>query len=152
MEPTRYRFREDVLRAAASRTRRRLLGSALGAAAAVAGMWAVVLRPRGASAGTLAFALAFLGILALLSLRRRLRRLVARWSSFQLTLDDGAVAREVEGFPRIRIARGDVASVEERAAGLVVRSRGGASLLVPRELDGYERARELLAGWRPPAG
>jgi hypothetical protein len=42
--------------------------------------------------------------------------------------------------------------VEELAAGVVVRSRGGASLLVPRELEGYERARATLAEWTVPAG
>jgi hypothetical protein len=53
----------------------------------------------------------------------------------------------VDGFPPIRIARAEVVSVEERPAGVVVRSRDGASLLVPRELEGYERARDVLAGW-----
>ena len=147
MEPSCHRFREDVLRAAASRTRRRLLAALLVAAAAATVMWAGVLRPRGASPGTLVFALALLGLLALLSLRRRLRRLVARWSSFRLTIDDEGVTREVEGFPPLRIARSEVASVEERAVGLLVRSRAGASLIVPREIEGYERARDLLAGW-----
>ncbi len=151
METARFRFREDVLRAAASRTRRRLLTSLLAAGAVVVAMWAGVLRPRGASAGTLGFAAALLALLAIVSLRRRLRRLVARWSSFHLTIDAESVAREVEGFPAIQIARAEVASVEERAAGLVVRSRAGAALLVPRELDGYERARDLLVAWSPPA-
>ena len=143
-------FREDVLRAAAARTRRRLLLSLLAAAVAVVGLWGAALRPRGASPGSLGFALALLALLAFLSLRRRLRRLVVRWSSFQLTVEEDSVAREVEGFPAIRIARADVESVEERAQGLVVRSRSGQALLVPRELEGYERARELLAAWSPP--
>ena len=155
MEPDRYRFREEVLRTAASRTRRRLLVGLGAAIAAATAMWAGVLRPRGAGGSTLAFAVALLGILALLSLRRRLRRLVARWSSFQVTLDADAVAREVEGFPPIRIARSEVASIEERPEGVVVRSVHGAALLVPRELDGYERARDALARWTaavaPPA-
>jgi hypothetical protein len=148
MEQSRHRFREDVLRGAASRTRRRLLLSVAAAAAATAGAWAALLQPRGAGLGTLAFALGLLGLLALLSLRRRLRRLIARWSSFEVTVDADSVARVVEGFPPVRIARAEVASIEERATGLVVRSRAGASLLVPREVEGYERARALLAAWK----
>ena len=148
MDPSRHRFPEGVLRSAAARTRRRLFVALLAAAAAVVFLWGAALRPRGASLGSLGFALALLGALALVSLRRRLRRLVARWSSFELTIAADAVAREVEGFAPIRIARADVESVEERAQGLLVRSRSGAALLVPRELDGYERARELLSAWR----
>ena len=66
-----------------------------------------------------------------------------------MRLDDEAVVREVAGVAPVRIARGDVAAVEERAEGLVVRGRSGAALLVPREIDGYARAREALAGWSP---
>jgi hypothetical protein len=38
--------------------------------------------------------------------------------------------------------------VEERAEGVVVRDRSGRSLLVPRELEGYERVRGLVSAWR----
>ena len=147
--PERFRFRDDVLRTAASRTRRRILASALASAAAVVAVWAAALRPRGGTVGSVAFALALLAVLAFLSLRRRLRRLHARWSSFEVAVGDEGIGREVEGFPPITIARADVASVEERASGIVVRGRSGASLLVPREVQGYERVRELLAGWAP---
>jgi hypothetical protein len=148
MDPERFRFREDVLRAAASRTRRRLLASFGAAAALVVALWAGVLRPEGARPATLGFALALLAGLAVLSLRRRLRRLHARWSSFVVRVEEDAVSREVSGFPPIRIARAEVAAVEERAAGVIVRDRAGRSLLVPREVDGYERVRGLLEGWR----
>jgi hypothetical protein len=151
MDPERFRFREDVLRSAASRTRRRLLGSFAAAAAAVVALWAGVLRAQGARPSTLAFALALLAILAFLSLRRRLRRLHARWSSFEVRVEPDGISRVVSGFPSIRIARAEVAAVEERLAGVVVRDRGGRSLLVPRELDGYERVRGLLEAWRAPA-
>jgi hypothetical protein len=151
MEPQRFRFREDVLRAAASRTRRRLLVSVVAAALAIAGIWAGALRPQGAGASSLAFALGLLALLAFLSLRRRLSRLHARWSSFEVRLDADGISREVAGFAPVRIPRGEVAAVDERAGGLVVRGRGGQSLLVPREVEGYERARELLAAWRAPA-
>jgi hypothetical protein len=147
MEPERFRFREDVLRAAAARTRRRLLATVCLAGAATVALWAAVLRAHGARPGTLLFALALLAVLAVLSLRRRLGRLHARWSSFEVRVDADAIAREVSGFPPARIARAEVAGVEERPAGLVVRDRAGRALLVPRELDGYERVRELLRGW-----
>ena len=154
--PERFRFRDDVLRDAASRTRRRILVSFLASAIAVAAAWAAALRPRGGTVGSLAFALALLAALALVSLRRRLRRLHARWSSFEVAVGDDGIGREVEGFPALTIPRADVAAVEERTAGMVVRGRSGASLLVPREVQGYERIRDLLAGWapapRPPPG
>lgn len=149
MDIERFRFREDVLRSAASRTRRRLLVSFAAAAAAVVGLWGGVLRGQGARPATLAFALVLLALLAVLSLRRRLGRLHARWSSYELRVEADGISRDVSGFPPVRIARADVAAIEERAAGLVVRDRGGRALLVPRELDGYDRVRGLLRAWRP---
>ena len=59
------------------------------------------------------------------------------------------IARTVDGFPPIAIPRAEVSGVAEHATGLVVRGRDGAALLVPREVDGYDRARALLAGWAP---
>jgi hypothetical protein len=146
-DPQRFRFRDDVLRTAASRTRRRLLATSAAAAAAIVAVWAGALRAQGAGAFTLGFSLALLALLAFLSLRRRLRRLHARWASFEVRLGVDAIARDVDGFPTVRIARADVARIAEHDAGIVVRDRGGTSLLVPREIDGYERAREVLAGW-----
>ena len=144
----RFRFRPDVLRSAASRTRRRILVSVIATAAAVAGAWGAVLRPRGSGPGALVFALVLLAALALLSLRRRLGRLHARWSSFEVTVGEDRIGRVVEGFAPVAIARADVSAVEERAEGVVVRARGGATVLVPREVEGYERARAILAGWK----
>jgi hypothetical protein len=152
MEPQRFRFREDVLHAAAARTRRRLLVAVAAAAVAVFGLWGGVLRDRGASASSLVFALALLALLSFLSLRRRLARLHARWSSFEIRIEADAIARDVQGFEPIRIARGEVTAVDERPGGVVVRDRAGRALLVPRELDGYERLREQLAGWRSGPG
>jgi hypothetical protein len=148
MDPERFRFREDVLRSAASRTRRRLLVTFAAAAGATVALWGAVLRERGARPATLAFALALLALLAFLSLRRRLGRLHARWSSFEVRVEADAVSRVVSGFPPIRIARSEVAAVEERAAGVVVRDRSGRTLLVPKEIAGYDRVRGLLEGWR----
>jgi hypothetical protein len=147
----RFRFPPDILRSAASRTRRRLLGSAAATAGLVVALWAMVLRPRGGGPGALAFALVLLAFLVLASLRRRLRRLHARWSSVEIALRDDGIARTVDGFATIAIARAEVSGVEERPAGLVVRGAGGVALLVPREVEGYERARALLAGWVRPS-
>jgi hypothetical protein len=152
MAATCFRFREDVLRAAASRTRRRFATTLVATATVVVAVWATALRPRGAGWGSLAFSLALLLALAALSMRRRMRRLHARWRSFEITLDGEAISREVSGFATLRIARGEVEAVGERADGIVVRARGGAALLVPREIDGYVRLREALAAWAPPAG
>jgi hypothetical protein len=152
MPTERFRFREDVLRAAAARTRRRLATTLVATAAVVVAVWSAALRPKGAGWGTLAFSLALLLALAGLSMRRRMRRLHARWGSFEIVVDEVAISRQVSGFAPVRIARADVESIGERADGVVVRGRGGAALLVPREIDGYARLREALAGWAPTAG
>lgn len=152
MATERFRFREEVLRAAGARTRRRLAATLGATAAVVVAVWATALRAQGAGPGTLAFSLGFLLLLAALTLARRMRRLHARWSSFEVALDGAAITRSVAGAPPVRIARADVASVGERADGIVVRARGGASLIVPRELEGYARLREALAGWGAAAG
>ncbi len=147
MDPERFRFREDALRGAAARTRRRFATTLAATAAIVAVVWAAALRPRGAGWGTLAFSLGLLLALAAVSLRHRMRRLHARWASFEIALDGEAIARRVDGFAPLRIARAEVDTIGERPDGIVVRARGGAALLLPRELDGYARLREALAGW-----
>jgi hypothetical protein len=154
MPTERFRFRQDVLRAAAARTRRRFAATLVATAAIVAAIWSAALRPKGAGWGTLAFSLALLVALAALSMRRRMRRLHARWASFEIALDADSIGREVSGFAPLRIARAEVERIGERADGIVVRARGGAALLVPRDVDGYARLREALAAWAPrdPAG
>ncbi|HEX9049760.1 MAG TPA: hypothetical protein VF841_04440 [Anaeromyxobacter sp.] len=147
MPTERFRFREDVLRAAAARTRRRFSATLVATAAIVAAIWSAALRPKGAGWGTLAFALSLLLALAAVSLRRRMRRLHARFGSFEIALDEDAIARQVAGFAPLRIARADVEKIGERADGIVVRARGGAALLVPRDVEGYARLREALAAW-----
>lgn len=146
--PERFQFRDGVLRAAASRLRRRLLLTLAATAAVVLAMYEGALRRHGAGWGTLAFALGLLLALAALTFGRRMRRLHARWSSFSLSLDDIGIERIVSGFPPMRIARADVVELEEVARGIVVRDRAGRGLLVPREIEGYERIRAALVGWR----
>lgn len=152
MTTERFRFREDVLHAAASRLRRRFALTLAATGAIVVLVWATALRAQGAGPGTLAFSVVFLLGVATLSLRRRMRRLHARWDSFAVTIEGERVVREVAGFRPLSIARADVEAIEERAEGIVVRGRGGQVLLVPRDLDGYARARAALAAWRPAQG
>lgn len=151
MPPESFRFAAASLQAAARRLRRRLAATLVATAAVVTAVWFATLRPRGSGWGSLAFSLTLLLALAALSLRRRFRRLHERWSSFAIVVDEGGIAREVAGFSPVRIARADVRSVEEGGAGVIVRGREGALLLVPREVEGYGRVRELLAGWGPRA-
>jgi hypothetical protein len=111
MAEERFRFREDVLRTAAGKTRRRLGLTLLAAASGVVAFWAVALREQGSGAGTLVLSLAFLLALAALSMRRRMRRLHARWGSFEVTIGQDAVERVVTGAPPVRIARTVVLAV-----------------------------------------
>lgn len=150
MPEERFRFPEDALRAAAGRTRRRLAATLAVAAAGVVAFWGAILRSEGATAGTLVFALAFLVVLAAFSMRRRMRRLHARWGSFEVTIGPDAVARDGVGAPPVRIGRADVAAIEVRPEGVVVRSRSGAAVLVPRGVERFDRARDLLDAWAPP--
>jgi hypothetical protein len=76
-------------------------------------------------------------------------RFRARWTSFEIALGEDAIAREIAGFPPVRIARAEVTAVEEIPAGLAVRDARGRGLVVPRELEGYEGVRTALAAWRP---
>ncbi len=92
-----------------------------------------------------------LTVLVVLSYFRRMARFRARWASFEIALGEDAIAREIAGFPPVRIARDEVATIEEIPAGLAIRDGRGRGLVVPRELDGYEGVRATLASWRPIA-
>jgi hypothetical protein len=150
MAEERFRFPDEVLRSAAGTTRRRLGVRLLAATAGVVAFWAFALRGQGAGAGTLAFSLVFLVALAAVSMRRRMRRLHARWGSFEVTIGNDAVERVVAGVPPVRIERADVRAVEEHPEGVVVRARGGTHLLVPRGIEDFTKARDLLSAWVPP--
>lgn len=145
----RFRIREEVLRAAAARTRRRIVLTLAATAPLVAIAWAWTLRRGGSGYGTLAFALGLLLLLAGLSARRRLDRLRARWETFAIVLGEEEIRREAEGFPSARIARDAVRAIEELPQGLVVRGPGEESILVPRDVEGWERIREILSRWAP---
>ena len=99
----------------------------------------------------LAVPFAILVVLVVLSYVRRMARFRARWASFEIALGEDAIARDLAGFPKVRIARAEVDAIEEIPAGLAVRDVHGRGLVVPRELDGYEGVRAALAAWRPIA-
>ena len=101
---------------------------------------------RGVDALVVPFAI--LVVLVVVSYVRRMARFRTRWASFEIALGEDAIAREVAGFPPVRIARAEVAAVEEIPTGLAVRDAHGRGLVVPRELEGYEGVRAALAAWR----
>jgi hypothetical protein len=144
----RFRLRADAMSGMSRRLVRRFALTVAAAALLVVAAFASGLRGEGGGAGPLLVGLGLLSLLALWSFRRRTARFRARWATFTVTLDDGAVARTVEGFPEVRIGRGEVASIGEAPAGLVVRSRAGPALVVPREIEQYERIRDALLRWR----
>jgi hypothetical protein len=119
------------------------------AALLVVAAFASGLRGADGGAGPLVVGLALLALLASWSFRRRRARFRARWASFTVVLEETAVSRTVVGVPEVRIERGEVASVGEAPAGLVVRARAGPALVVPRELEAYDRVRAALLSWRP---
>lgn len=145
---TRYRLRQDASRATARRMNRRFLATFVAVVALVLAAWAAGMRGEGRGLDALAVPFALLLGLAAFSYVRRMRRFRARWASFEIALEDEAIGRAVLGFPPVRIARADVAAIEEVGAGLAVRARDGRGLVVPRELEGYERVREALARWQ----
>jgi hypothetical protein len=145
----RFRLRADAMRGMSRRLAWRFALTVAAAAFVVVAAFAAGLRGRDGGASPLVLGLALLIALAAVSFRRRTARFRARWATFTVVLEDAAVARTVEGFPDVRIARADVASVGEAPAGLVVRARAGPALVVPRELEGYERVRAALLAWVP---
>lgn len=148
--PTRVAFRlhPAALARAARRTNRRFAATLAAAALLVGGLFASALRSSGEGPRALVLGYALLAVLAAVSYRRRMARFRARWTTFEIALDDDAITRTVEGFPPVRVSRAEVAAVEEGPKGLAVRDRAGHGLLAPRELDGYERLRAALEAWR----
>jgi hypothetical protein len=146
-EPLRFQLDPAAFTAEARRVRRRAAALAAATALVLLGVWAGVLRDRGAGPGSLLLPLALLALLAGFSHRTRMRRSLARWRGFAVVLEDDAIARELPGFPTVRIPRAEIATVEDGPRGVAVRSRDRA-LFVPRQLDGYERFRAALEVWR----
>jgi hypothetical protein len=147
-----FRLEAAAFRPEARRARRRAAALAAAAGAVVVAFWAGLLRGRGAGPGTLVLPLVLLAALAGLSHLARMRRARARWEGFRVALGQDGIRREVPGSPTLRIGRAEVTAVEEDPRGISVRAAGRA-LLVPRQLQGYERFREALAAWRaPPQG
>ncbi|WP_242345439.1 hypothetical protein [Anaeromyxobacter terrae] len=144
---SRFRLRPEASRATARRMNRRFLATFVAVVVLVLAAYGAGLRDPGRGLDALVIPFALLLVLAAFSYVRRMRRFRARWASFEIGLEDEAIGRAVIGFPPVRILRADVAAIEEIRAGLAVRARDGRGIVVPRELDGYERVREALAGW-----
>lgn len=145
---TRFRLRPDASRATARRMNRRFAATFVAVVLLVLAAYAAGMRETGRGLDALVVPFALLLVLAAFSYVRRMRRFRARWTSFEIALEEDAIGRVVVGFPPVRILRADVTAIEELPAGLAVRARDGRGIVVPRELDGYERVREVLAGWR----
>ncbi len=145
---SRFRLRPEASRATARRMNRRFLATFAAVVVLVLAAHGAGLREHGRGLDALVIPFALLLVLAAFSYVRRMRRFRARWASFEIALEEEAIGRAVIGFPPVRIPREEVAAIEEISAGLAVRARDGRGLVVPRELDGYERVREALAGWR----
>ena len=142
-----FRLEAAAFRIEERRAHGRAAALAAATAAVVVAVWAGLLRGRGAGPGTLVLPLVLLAALAGLSHLARMRRARARWEGFRVAIGEDGITRELPGFPTLRIGRADVTAVVEDQAGISVRA-GDRALLVPRQLQGYERFREALAGWR----
>jgi hypothetical protein len=145
----RFGLRGDAMHGMARRLNARFALTVATVALLVVGLFSAGLRGREGGHASLAVGLGVLAVLAFWSWRRRITRFRARWASYTVVLGPDAVERTVEGYPDVRIARADVAAVGDTPGGLVVRGRSGEAVAVPRELQGYERLREALLGWRP---
>jgi hypothetical protein len=82
-----------------------------------------------------------------------LRRERHAWLSFELDVEADSIVRRVEGFPELRVERGEVVRIiETRGRGLAITAGKAAPLLwIDAALDGYEQVREILDQWRPIA-
>jgi hypothetical protein len=145
---TRFRLRPEASRATARRMNRRFAATVVAVVLLVLAAYAAGMRDSGRGLDVLVVPFALLLVLAAFSYVRRMRRFRARWASFEIALENDAIGRAVIGFPPVRILRTDVASIEELRSGIAVRARDGRGVVVPRELDGYERIRDALAGWQ----
>ncbi|HVI94057.1 MAG TPA: hypothetical protein VM753_08620, partial [Anaeromyxobacter sp.] len=102
-EPTRHRLRSDASRATARRMNRRFAATVVAVVLIVLAAYAGGLRDgRGVDALVVPFAL--LVVLVVVSYVRRMARFRMRWASFEIALGEDAIAREVAGFPPVRIA------------------------------------------------
>ena len=145
----RFRLRADAMAKVAAKVNRRFALTAALAFALLVAIAAGTMRGEDGSGRALAFGLLFLFVLVVGSYVRRQGRFRARWASFEIVLEPDAIARTVDGYRPERITRAEATAVEERPAGLAVRAAGGRAVVVPRELDGYERVRAALLAWRP---
>jgi hypothetical protein len=149
--PERFHLRADAMAAVEKRLRRRFAVTAALAFALLVVVGLTTLRDPDGSSRSLVFGLLLLFALVVASFVRRHGRFRRRWASFEIALERDAIARTVDGYRPERIARAELTAFEERPAGLVVRGPGGRAVVIPRELDGYERVRAAVLGWRASA-
>jgi hypothetical protein len=64
-----------------------------------------------------------------------------------VALEGDAIVRELPGLAPLRLRRDEITQVEEGPGGVAVRARERA-VLVPRQVEGYERFRAALEAWR----
>jgi hypothetical protein len=147
----RFHLRPDAMARVAAKVNRRFALTAALAFGLLVAIAVGTMRGEDGAGRTLAFGLLFLFALVVASYVRRQGRFRARWASFEIVLEPDAIARTVEGYRPERIARAEITAVEERPAGLAVRGPEGRAVIVPRDLDGYERVRAAVLAWRPPS-
>jgi hypothetical protein len=95
--------------------------------------------------------LAFAGFVMYRGLRRQLALQRKEWESYELTLGDNVLRRQVADLPAIEIARPEVTRITETAnAGLTIATADRHKLVfVPVQLVDYAEARERLLAWAP---
>ncbi|MFO0581504.1 MAG: hypothetical protein U0229_04455 [Anaeromyxobacter sp.] len=146
--PETFRLRADAMQGMARRLNLRFLLTVGAVALIVVALFSAGLRDQEGGYRALAVGLVILAVFAYWGWRRRLTRFRERWASFTIVLEPDALVRTVVGYPETRIPRAEVASVGEAPAGVVVRAKGGQAIVVPRELDGYDRLRAAVASWK----
>jgi hypothetical protein len=82
-------------------------------------------------------------------MRRGYKILQERWASFQILLSQENILRKQMGLPDIEIERDQVSQIQERTAGIFVRTLDKNKYIhLPKGLEDYEDARMMLEQWR----
>jgi hypothetical protein len=80
---------------------------------------------------------------------RQMRRLRRIWQSYRIFIEDGLIARHIEGFPELRVSKANVISIEERASGdLVIHTvNPQAAFGISRDILDIGSLRKELETW-----